>query len=154
MSGRIIYQAPVGLLEIISEGNSLTAIRKYEPFPSDNDFSEDNITRETKRQLREYFSGKRTVFDLPVSPHGTNFRRTVWNALTGIPFGETRSYSDIASDIGKPSAKRAVGNAVGDNPILIVVPCHRVIRSDGGTGGFSAGTDMKQFLLKLEGHTI
>ena len=152
MSGRIAYESPVGLLEILSEGNSLTVIRKFEPISADKDFSEDDITRETERQLREYFSGKRTAFDLPVSPRGTDFRRAVWNVLLKIPYGETRSYSDIASAAGKLSAQRAVGNAIGDNPILIVIPCHRVIRSDGGMGGFSAGIDMKKFLLGLEGH--
>ena len=151
LSGRIVAETPVGLLEIVSEGNSLTAIRKYEPVSANKDFSEDGITRETERQLREYFSGQRTAFDLPIAPGGTDFRRAVWNALMEIPYGETRSYSDIAAAVGKPSAQRAAGNAIGDNPILIVIPCHRVIRSDGGMGGFSAGTDMKKFLLKLEG---
>lgn len=152
MSGRIIYETSVGLLEILSEGNFLTAIRNYEPVPADRDFSEDTVTRETERQLREYFSGKRTAFDLPISPKGTDFRRAVWNALLEIPYGETRSYSEIAAAVEKPFAQRATGNAIGDNPILIVIPCHRVIRADGGIGGFSAGIEMKKFLMKLEGH--
>lgn len=152
MSGRIVYESPAGLLEIVSEGNSLTAVRKYEAVPEDKDFSEDPVTRETEQQLREYFSGKRIAFDLPISLGGTDFRRAVWNALLEIPYGETRSYSEIASAVGKPSAQRAAGNAIGDNPILIVIPCHRVIRSDGGMGGFSAGIEMKKFLMKLEGH--
>ena len=152
LSGRIIAETPAGLLEIVSEGNFLTAIRKCEFPPADMDFFGSPVTRETEKQLREYFSGQRTVFDLPIAPKGTDFRRSVWNALMEIPFGETRSYSDIAAAVGKPSAQRAAGNAVGDNPILIVIPCHRVIRSDGGMGGFSAGINMKKFLLKLEGN--
>ena len=152
LRGRIIAETPVGLLEILSEGNSLTAIRKCEFPTADSDFSGSPVTKETEKQLREYFSGQRTAFDLPMAPQGTDFRRAVWNALMEIPYGETRSYSDIAAAVGKPSAQRAAGNAIGDNPILIVIPCHRVIRSDGGMGGFSAGTDMKKFLLKLEGN--
>lgn len=151
MSGRIVVETPAGMLEILSEGNFLTAVQKYEPVHADNDFFGNAVTRETERQLAEYFRGERTAFDLPISPKGTDFRRRVWNALMEIPYGETRSYSEIAAAVGKPSAQRAVGNAIGDNPILIVIPCHRVIRSDGGIGGFSAGIEMKEFLMGLEG---
>lgn len=152
LSGRIIAETPVGLLEILSEGNFLTAIRKCQFPPENRDFSGSPVTKETEKQLREYFSGQRTVFDLPMAPQGTDFRRAVWNALMEIPYGETRSYSDIAAAVGKPSAQRAAGNAIGDNPILIVIPCHRVVRFDGGMGGFSAGIGMKELLLRLEGH--
>ena len=150
MSGRIISETPVGLLEIISDGKAITAIRRC--YASDGIISEDNITHEAEKQLREYFAGKRTAFDLPIAPQGTAFRQAVWKALTEIPYGETRSYSEIAAAVGKPSAQRATGSAIGDNPVLIVIPCHRVIRADGGIGGFSAGIDMKKFLMKLEGN--
>lgn len=150
MSGRIIAETPVGLLEILSDGESLTAIRKYDA--ADKNISGDRLAIEAEKQLREYFAGKRKKFDLPIAPHGTDFRQAVWRALMEIPYGETRSYGEIAAAVGKPSAQRAAGSAIGDNPLLIIIPCHRVIRSDGGLGGFSAGTEMKEFLLKLEGH--
>lgn len=150
MSGRIITETPVGLLEIISDGKAITAIRRC--YASEGIISEDRITCEAKRQLEEYFAGKRKMFDLPIVPQGTDFRQSVWKALTEIPYGETRSYGEIAAAVGKPSAQRAAGSAIGDNPILILIPCHRVIRADGGIGGFSAGIDMKKFLMKLEGH--
>lgn len=148
MSGRIITETPAGFLEILSDGDSLAAVRKYSG--PNGMISQDDITRETEKQLQEYFSGTRREFDLPIALQGTDFRLAVWNVLMKIPYGETRSYSDIAAAAGKPSAVRAVGNAVGDNPILIIVPCHRVVRSDGSMGGFSAGISMKEFLLRLE----
>ncbi len=148
MSGRIVYASPVGFLEIVSDGKFLTDVRKVQEFSGE--IFPDRITEITEKQLREYFAGKRREFDIPLAPQGTDFQRSVWEKLTDIPFGETRSYGDIAKAIGKTSACRAVGNAVGRNPILIIIPCHRIIRSDGKTGGFSAGTDVKEFLLKLE----
>lgn len=148
MSGRIVYASPVGFLEIVSDGKFLTDVRKVQEFSGE--IFPDRITEITEKQLREYFAGKHREFDIPLAPQGTDFQRSVWEKLTDIPFGKTRSYGDIAAAIGKTSASRAVGNAVGRNPILIIIPCHRIIRSDGKTGGFSAGTDVKEFLLKLE----
>lgn len=101
-------------------------------------------------QLREYFEGKREGFDLPLDLRGTRFQLRVWTALQAIPFGETRSYKDIASQVGHPTAFRAVGQANGSNPIPIVIPCHRVLRSDGALGGFSSGLDIKARLLAME----
>ncbi|MGQ9654313.1 MAG: methylated-DNA--[protein]-cysteine S-methyltransferase [Thermodesulfobacteriota bacterium] len=101
-------------------------------------------------QLREYFEGKREEFDLPLDLRGTRFQLRVWRALQAIPFGETRSYKDIAFEIGHPGAFRAVGQANGRNPVPIVIPCHRVLRSDGGIGGFSSGLDIKARLLAME----
>ena len=148
MSGRIVYASPVGFLEIVSDGKFLTDVRKVQEFSGE--IFPDRITEITEKQLREYFAGMRREFDIPLAPQGTDFQRSVWEKLTDIPFGETRSYGDIAKAIGKTSACRAVGNAVGRNPILIIIPCHRIIRSDGKTGGYSAGTDVKEFLRKLE----
>jgi len=101
-------------------------------------------------QLQEYFEGKREGFDLPLDLRGTPFQLRVWRALQAIPFGETRSYKDIASELGHPAAFRAVGRATGSNPVPIVIPCHRVLRSDGGLGGFSSGLDIKVQLLAME----
>jgi len=101
-------------------------------------------------EMDEYLAGKRTDFSIPLAPEGTPFQREVWKALRAIPFGETRSYADVASAIGKPRAVRAVGAANGRNPIGIVVPCHRVIGKDGSLTGYAGGMDRKAYLLHLE----
>jgi methylated-DNA-[protein]-cysteine S-methyltransferase len=105
---------------------------------------------ETERQLEEYFAGRRREFALPLDPSGTAFQRRVWDALLTIPFGETRTYAQIARQIGHPSAMRAVGAANGRNPLSIVVPCHRVVGSTGALTGFAGGLDVKAYLLALE----
>ena len=101
-------------------------------------------------QLEEYFAGRRQAFELPLAPQGTPFQRSVWNALTQIPYGQTVAYGDIARSIGKPHASRAVGLANGANPLPIIVPCHRVIGADGSLTGFGGGLDIKRKLLALE----
>jgi methylated-DNA-[protein]-cysteine S-methyltransferase len=108
-------------------------------------------TAEVRRQLEEYFAGRRQTFDLPLAPEGTPFEKTVWEELRRIPFGETRSYAEVARAIGRPGAARAVGRANGANPIPVVVPCHRVIGADGSLTGFGGGLDAKARLLELEG---
>ena len=110
----------------------------------------DEAFKQVAQQLGEYFAGQRRVFDLPIEPQGTRFQRDVWQALREIPYGQTRSYADIARQIGNPKAVRAVGSANGNNPIAIVVPCHRVIGSNGSLTGFGGGLDSKRFLLALE----
>ena len=104
----------------------------------------------TARQLQEYFNGRRTSFDLPVAPEGTAFQRKVWLALQDIPYGETISYGDLARRVGNPKASRAVGAANGQNPIPIVIPCHRVIGANGKLTGFGGGLPVKEALLELE----
>jgi methylated-DNA-[protein]-cysteine S-methyltransferase len=111
-------------------------------------------TAEVRRQLDEYFAGRREEFDLPLAPRGTPFELSVWDELRRIPFGETRSYADIARALGKPAATRAVGRANGANPIPIVVPCHRVIGSNGSLTGFGGGLEAKARLLELEGRIL
>jgi methylated-DNA-[protein]-cysteine S-methyltransferase len=106
------------------------------------------------RQLAEYFAGERREFDLTLAPEGTPFERSVWDELRRIPFGETRSYGEIARAIGRPSASRAVGRANGANPIPIVVPCHRVIGADGSLTGFGGGLEAKSRLLEIEGRRL
>jgi len=108
-------------------------------------------TAEVRRQLAEYFAGQREDFDLALAPSGTPFELSVWEELRRIPFGQTRSYADIAHALGKPAATRAVGRANGANPIAIVVPCHRVIGSNGSLTGFGGGLAAKALLLELEG---
>jgi len=106
--------------------------------------------RAVERQLREYFQGKRTAFDLKLHPKGTPFQKAVWKALAAIPYGETRSYGDIAKAVGRPAAVRAVGLANGRNPLPIVVPCHRVIGASGKLVGYGGGLHVKQALLDRE----
>ena len=101
-------------------------------------------------QLNEYFTGKRKDFDLPLAPSGTHFQQKVWAQLQKIPYGQTRSYKDIAQSVGSPKGFRAVGMANNKNPIAIVIPCHRVIGADGSLVGYGGGLDMKQSLLDLE----
>jgi methylated-DNA-[protein]-cysteine S-methyltransferase len=108
------------------------------------------IAAETARQLAEYFRGERRKFDLPLDAQGTPFQKRVWSALRRIPYGETRSYKDIARAAGSPKGARAVGMANHENPIAIVVPCHRVIAADGSLGGYACGLDLKRKLLDLE----
>ncbi len=108
-------------------------------------------TSACRRQLEEYFSGARREFDLPLDLRGTDFEKRCWQALLAIPYGETRSYGDIARAIGSPKAFRAVGLANHNNPIAIVVPCHRVLGSNGGLTGYGGGLEVKQKLLRLEG---
>lgn len=111
---------------------------------------EDQI-QQAKLQLTEYFAGNRRDFQLDIELHGTDFQKKVWRVLLDVPFGETLSYTQVAEKAGSPKAQRAAGNAIGKNPLLIVVPCHRIIRSDGGLGGFSAGIENKIILQKIEG---
>lgn len=106
--------------------------------------------RETLAQLKRYFEASLSHFDLPLQPEGSDFRLLVWKALMQIPYGKTRSYSDIAKAIGRPEAVRAVANAIGANPISIIIPCHRVIARSGAIGGYAGGADKKRFLLELE----
>lgn len=106
---------------------------------------------EVARQLGEYFAGDREAFDLPLAPVGTAFQLAVWQQLRAIPFGQTRTYGEIAAGLGNPKAVRAVGLANGRNPLSIVVPCHRVIGASGAMTGFGGGVERKEFLLRLEG---
>ena len=110
----------------------------------------DEPFKKTARQLNEYFAGERREFELELAPEGTKFQVEVLEALRGIPYGETRTYRDIAVAVGRPKAVRAVGNANGRNPLPIVIPCHRVIGSDGSLTGFGGGIEVKHYLLDLE----
>ncbi|HYX25111.1 MAG TPA: methylated-DNA--[protein]-cysteine S-methyltransferase [Thermoanaerobaculia bacterium] len=129
--------------------------RKIAELKAENEAIEDaSRTAEVRRQLAEYFAGRRQEFDLPLAPRGTPFQLAVWAELRRIPFGETRSYADVARALGKPAATRAVGRANGANPIPIVVPCHRVVGSDGSLTGFGGGLAAKARLLELEGRSL
>lgn len=150
-------QSPVGLLTLVANDDNLVAILWEDERPDRVRLGqltvvEDHpVLNETARQLREYFDGQRQTFDLPLAFVGTEFQKKVWQALLTIPFGETRSYSQIAVQIGSPAAVRAVGAANGRNPLSIVAPCHRVIGASGALTGFAGGLAAKRILLGLEG---
>jgi len=149
-------QTPVGRLKLIASDRGLAAILWENDDPKRvrlSPLAEDGshpVLLETERQLNDYFAGKRQTFSLRFACVGTEFQKEVWAALTTIPFGETRSYAQIARQIGRPKAVRAVGAANGKNPLSIVVPCHRVIGSNGKLTGFAGGLETKAALLKLE----
>ncbi|WP_223418168.1 methylated-DNA--[protein]-cysteine S-methyltransferase [Anaerococcus murdochii] len=119
----------------------------------DENSEENELFNIFKDQLLEYFEGKRKTFDKLdlLDPKGTAFQKTVWRSLLKIPYGETSSYKEIAKTIGNPRATQAVGTAIGKNPFLIIIPCHRVIKADGSLGGFAYGREIKRKLLKIEG---
>lgn len=155
MTTRFTYlDSPVGPLLLARDESGITAISFHPAEPRDEWARDDTAFDDAATQLREYFAGKRTTFDLPLSPRGTAFQLAVWNELQRIPYGQTRSYRDVALAIGKPEAIRAVGTANGANPIPIVVPCHRVIGSNGSLTGFGGGLKAKRFLLDLEQGTL
>jgi methylated-DNA-[protein]-cysteine S-methyltransferase len=153
-------QSPVGTLTLVATDEGLAAIL----WPNDRPLrvrlnleAEENghpVLVETERQLEEYFAGRRKQFALKMDVSGTAFQRKVWNALLTIPFGETRSYRQIAEQIGNPRAVRAVGAANGRNPLSIVAPCHRVVGSTGALTGFAGGLDVKAHLLAFEGAAV
>lgn len=149
--------SPFGELTLVARDDALAAVL----WPNDRpgrvklgemvEAPDHPVLIEAAAQLTDYFAGKRTMFDLPLSFSGTDMQRAVWAALLSIPFGETRSYADVARQIGRPTAVRAVGAANGRNPISIIAPCHRVVGSDGSLTGFAGGLAAKETLLALEG---
>jgi methylated-DNA-[protein]-cysteine S-methyltransferase len=152
-------KSPVGLLKLVASDRGLAAILWENDNPKRvrlGALIEDKnhpVLVETERQLNDYFAGKRERFSLKFDFAGTEFQKQVWQALAAIPFGETRSYAEIAKEIGRPKAVRAVGAANGKNPISIIVPCHRVIGSNGKLTGFAGGLSTKEFLLGIESET-
>jgi len=148
--------SPVGILKLVAHDSALVAVLWENEDPKRVRLAElvenkqHSVLLETQKQLNEYFSGQRTQFDLPLDFEGTEFQQKVWQALLTIPFGETRSYKDIAEQIGNVKAVRAVGAANGKNPISIIAPCHRVVGINGKLVGFAGGLENKNILLKLE----
>lgn len=142
--------SPVGTLVVCEEADRLVAIR-LNGIPAGAIPEGTPVAQEACRQLSAYFQGQRKDFQLPLAWKGTPFRRRVWQALLDIPYGEIRTYAQVAEAVGSPKAVRAVGGACHDNPWLIVVPCHRVVGSSGQLTGYAAGLDTKRFLLEYEG---
>ena len=141
----------IGNMAIIEEDDKIIAIEINQPIKEDIMQKDTPLLKETEEQLLEYLEGKRKVFQVPLNPKGTKFMKEVWTALQEIPYGETKTYGQIAQRIGKPKAARAVGMANHRNPIPIIIPCHRVIGSNGKLVGYALGMEMKEFLLTLEG---
>lgn len=149
MSTRAI-KTPIGPLTLEADENAVTAIR----FGAGGAQDASPLLDAAEAQLREYFAGARRTFDLPLAPHGTAFQRRVWAALRTIPYGETRTYGELAAAIDSPNASRAVGMANHRNPIPIIIPCHRVIGANGTLTGYAGGLEIKRRLLALEGINI
>ena len=148
MVDRFYYKSPIGLLEISIANNNVLGLKLVE---SCGILSKRvGYFAKVALQLDEYFAGKRTKFELNISPKGTEFQKRVWAELLKIPYGKTKSYQEIAEMIGNPNAQRAVGSACNKNPILLIIPCHRVISKTGKLTGFACGVDRKEQLLKLE----
>lgn len=156
MAASCLYESPIGVLYMREEDGKITNLnlqrQEAHNLLAENDmqYAGSALLREACRQLDEYFQGRRKQFDLPVSCEGTPFQQRVWRELQRIPYGETRSYEDIAVSVSNPKAQRAVGQANNKNPVMIVVPCHRVIHKNGDISGYACGIEAKRYLLALE----
>jgi methylated-DNA-[protein]-cysteine S-methyltransferase len=154
-----IIKSPVGALKIVVSDNALVAIlwdnEKFNRVRLDQmtEDKNDSLLIEAEKQLNEYFLHQRKQFSLPIETSGTAFQQEVWKLLRAIPYGTTWSYKDIAIKIKRPGAVRAVGTAIGRNPISIIIPCHRVIASNGSLAGFAGGINRKKTLLDVESHS-
>ena len=146
------YESPIGKLVIVHNDRGITNLYLAHLLQIENAIQEEtDLIKEAVKQLDEYFNGLRQSFDLPLALAGTYFQQKVWQALRNIPCGKTYSYKQIAEQIGSPKASRAIGMANNKNPILLLIPCHRVIGANGKLIGFAAGLEMKKYLLTLEG---
>lgn len=149
---KVLYmQSPVGVLTLAQEGEALSHLLFGRVGLLGAQEEASPLLEEAKRQLGEYFAKGRRAFDLPLAPKGTAFQMRVWQALQSIPYGETRNYQQVAGMAGSPKACRAAGMANHNNPLSILIPCHRVIGKDGGLTGYGGGLEAKRFLLELEG---
>ena len=150
--GPVLYREyPIGVLGLMDDGQGLRRVflRREDSAPGAPE-GETPLTLQAAAELEEYFAGRRQAFTVPLSPRGTDFQQAVWEALRAIPYGETRTYGEIAAAVGRPKAARAVGMANHDNPLLIFTPCHRVVGKNGALTGFACGLEVKRRLLELE----
>lgn len=146
------FPTPIGILTAYEENGALVSLTKDISPAVRTEQPPSVLLAETKNQLTEYFKGTLKEFSIPLCPHGTAFQQKVWEELRRIPYGETRSYEEIAIAMGNPKAMRAVGSANNRNPIIIITPCHRVIGKHGDLTGYALGLDIKKYLLELELH--
>jgi methylated-DNA-[protein]-cysteine S-methyltransferase len=144
------YQTQIGKIGIAQEGGFITRLAFEGESLGDIEIKETPLIKEAARQLESYLKGELREFDLPLAPKGTPFYREVWDQLLKIPYGKTDTYKGVAEKVGRPKALRAVGMANNRNPIPVIIPCHRVIGSDGGLTGYGGGLDLKKRLLELE----
>ena len=142
------YKSTIGILEIICENNKLVSLKLVDYCEKSN--IETDFIKDIKKQLGEYFLGKRTIFNIKINPKGTDFQKLVWSELQNIPYGKIKSYSEIAAATGNKNAQRAVGNACNKNPIMIIIPCHKVVSKNNNLGGYAYGRSIKQKLLNIE----
>jgi methylated-DNA-[protein]-cysteine S-methyltransferase len=148
-----VYPTPLGRITLACDGAGLTrVVFGVQELPGT--YAPCEITNRASTQIQEYLAGKRKTFDLPLHPLGTQFQRNVWDKLQTIPYGQTRSYKEVAQMLGNPKAMRAVGMANNKNPLPIVIPCHRVIGANGDLVGYAFGLKIKKFLLDLEKNTL
>jgi methylated-DNA-[protein]-cysteine S-methyltransferase len=149
------WTSPLGPITLVGDDGRLCGLyfetRRHAPTVDTFGPRDDEPFRAVVEQLAAYFAGERVAFDVALAPAGTPFQRLVWSALRDIPYGETMTYAQLAAQIGRPAAVRAVGAANGRNPVSVIVPCHRVIGSDGGLTDYGGGLDRKERLLRLEG---
>lgn len=150
MRKRKTIQSPLGPLTLVEEDGALVQLSFDGYTVLESEEVDSPLLREAERQLASYFAGQLQVFSLPLCTRGTPFQEKVWCALQKIPYGETRTYGELAAMIGQPTAARAVGGANHRNPLAIIIPCHRVVAAHGGLGGYGGGLDKKQWLLALE----
>lgn len=156
MKRSLPYASPLGPMLLVMDDVALAGLyflgQKHFPpdLPAGAANAQDSLAQKALRQLDAYFQGERTAFDLPLSPQGTAFQRAVWDGLLAIPYGRTITYGELARQLGRPQSVRAVGAAVGRNPLSILIPCHRVIGADGSLTGYAGGLDRKRALLELE----
>ena len=150
-TSQLTLKTPIGLLQIITTDREVISVKpaNYEKNVAGSEVS-NALAQKCKAELEEYFAGKRKLFDLPLKQEGTDFQKKVWQELKQIPYGETKTYGEIAKLIDKPKAARAIGMANHNNSIMILIPCHRVIGADGSLTGYAYGTKAKKFLLELE----
>lgn len=149
MEKHAIYNTNLGYVRLNYEDNVITYLKKLDYIPQDMG-NKNSFTDSVFSQVLEYLDGSRKLFDFSYRLEGTEFQKKVWSALCDIPYGETRTYKEIAISIGNPKASRAVGMANNKNPIILVVPCHRVIGENGKLVGYAGGLNMKEFLLNME----
>ncbi|MDD3244123.1 MAG: methylated-DNA--[protein]-cysteine S-methyltransferase [Eubacteriales bacterium] len=142
--------SPIGRLTLFANETALTDLLFAQAAPQEPYLESSALLAQAALQLDEYFSGKRKGFDLPLMPQGTPFQKEVWRVLTTIPWGETRTYGEVAAALGRPGAARAVGGANHRNPLPIFIPCHRVVGTNGSLTGFGGGLEIKQWLLEHE----
>lgn len=147
-----IISSPFGNIRLESREGCLSRLQFTEEQTDGEIF--DQVLLSAKQQLDEYFAGRRQIFDMPIGLGGTDFQRKVWMEVAKIPFGQTTTYMKLSQKLGNPAAIRAVGAAIGANPILVILPCHRILGSDGSLTGYAGGLDRKKALLELEGHAF